>query len=199
MRVRAARRGRRTDLNFAPSFARMTSCTRCKQGSAMDGLRVSEHASDIGCSRIASVAPRGPLAAYVNAFNAYEEHVAPFRRRRELPDGFAVLIFNLGSELRVEQSASARRSFGEGQGFFSGTSATYVVTETDGASRARRSSSACLALDFSSGCLSESLATRSSMRRKLSAKPPRSSGTAWRRRGRRTRGSICSCEPPSRG
>jgi len=98
----------------------------------MDGLRVSEHASETGCWRIASVAPRGPLAAYVSAFNAYEERGASFRRRRELPDGSAVLVFNLGSELRVELSADARRSFGEGQGFFSGASATYAVTETDG-------------------------------------------------------------------
>src|SRR5271165_5302388 len=96
----------RTDLNLAPSFARMTSSMRREQGSAMDGLRVSEHSSETGCSRIASVAPRGPLAAYVNAFNAYEERGGPFRRR-ELPDGFAVLIFNLGSELRVEQSGDA--------------------------------------------------------------------------------------------
>ena len=98
----------------------------------MDGLRVFEHASETGFWRIASVAPPGPLAAYVAGFNAYEERDASFRRRRELPDGLAVLIFNLGNELRVEQSADARRSFGEGQGFFSGASATYVVTETDG-------------------------------------------------------------------
>ena len=98
----------------------------------MDGLRVSEHASETGCWRIASVEPRGPLAAYVSAFNAYEERGASFRRRRELPDGSAVLVFNLGSELRVELSADARRSCGEGQGFFSGASATYAVTETDG-------------------------------------------------------------------
>jgi AraC-like DNA-binding protein len=51
----------------------------------------------------------------------------------ELPDGCAVLIFNLGAELRVEHPRNTRRAFGEGQGFYSGASATYAVTETDGA------------------------------------------------------------------
>jgi AraC-like DNA-binding protein len=44
-----------------------------------------------------------------------------------------VLIFNLGKELRVEHPLGAMRAFGEGQGFYSGASATYAVTETDGA------------------------------------------------------------------
>jgi AraC-like DNA-binding protein len=97
----------------------------------MDGLRVSEHASDRGAWRIASLAPSGALAAYVRAFNAYDEQGAAFRRR-ELPDGLAVLIVNLGQELRVEQ-AGVVEAFGEGRAFFSGASSTYVVTETDGA------------------------------------------------------------------
>jgi AraC-like DNA-binding protein len=98
----------------------------------MGGLRVAEHASDSGAWRIASLVPGGPLAAHIIAFNAYDERGTAFRRRRELPDGCAVLIFNLGSELRVEQPDGSH-AFGEGQGFFSGASATYVVTETDGA------------------------------------------------------------------
>ena len=56
-----------------------------------------------------------------------------FRRRRELPDGSAVLIFNLGKDLRVEHPAGTVRAFGEGRGFFSGASATYATTETGGA------------------------------------------------------------------
>ena len=99
----------------------------------MDGLRVSEHASEVGSWRIVSWQPGAPLAPYVGVFNAYDERGTSFRRRRELPDGSAVVIFNLGSELRVESSPNARRTFGEGQGFFSGASDTYVVTETDGA------------------------------------------------------------------
>ena len=68
----------------------------------------------------------GPLAAYVSAFNAYDERGTSFRRRRELPDGSAVLIFHLGGKLRVEHPQDARREFREGQGFFSGASTTYA-------------------------------------------------------------------------
>jgi AraC-like DNA-binding protein len=99
----------------------------------VDGLSISEHQSEAGCWRAASLSPRESVAPFVNAFHAYEERGTAIRRRRELPDGYAVLIFNLGNELRVEPSRSARRSFGEGQSFFSGASSSYVVTETDGA------------------------------------------------------------------
>ena len=99
----------------------------------MNGVRTSEHASDNGSWRIANLAPSGALASYVHGFHAYQEQDTTFRRRRELPDGFAVLIFNLGQELRVEHPAGTRRAFDEGRGFFSGASATYAVTETDGA------------------------------------------------------------------
>ncbi len=98
----------------------------------MDGLRISEHASENGYWRISSLAPSGPTALNVSAFNAYEERGTAFRRRRELPDGSAVLIFNLGKELRVEDPPGVH-AFSEGDGFFSGASATYVITETDGA------------------------------------------------------------------
>ena len=99
----------------------------------MDELRVSEHASDSGCWRIASLAPSAYLAPYVDALHAYDESGTAFSRRRELPDGAAVLVFNLGKQLRVEHPAGALAAFGEGQGFFSGASTTYAVTETDGA------------------------------------------------------------------
>ena len=76
--------------------------------------------------------PEGALSSYVSGFYAYDERGTSFRRRRELPDGSAVLIFNLGAELRVEHPRETRRAFGEGHGFYSGASTTYVVTETDG-------------------------------------------------------------------
>jgi hypothetical protein len=82
----------------------------------MDGLRISEHASDNGRWRISSLAPSGHLASYVNGFHACHEQDTPFRRRRELPDGSAVLIFNLGKELRVDHPARTVRAFGEGHG-----------------------------------------------------------------------------------
>jgi hypothetical protein len=99
----------------------------------MDGLRISEHVSESGRWRIASLAPNGRLAANVDAFHAYHEQDTMFRRRRELPDGSAVLIFNLGKELRVEHPAGTLRAFGAGRAFFGGASATHAVTETDGA------------------------------------------------------------------
>jgi AraC-like DNA-binding protein len=99
----------------------------------MDGLHVFDHSSEAGSWRVASLVPTGCLALYASAFNAYEERDTAFRRRRELPDGSAVLIFNLGKELRVEHPVGAVRAFGEGEGLYSGASGTYVVTETDGA------------------------------------------------------------------
>jgi len=99
----------------------------------MEGLCVSEHVSDAGSWRVASLTPSGRLASYIGAFYAYDERGPSFRRRRELPDGAPVLIFNLGEELRVEHPRETRRSFGDGDGFFSGASATYAVTETNGA------------------------------------------------------------------
>lgn len=99
----------------------------------MADLRVSEHASESGCWRIASFAPGASLAPYVDAFHAYDERGAIFKRRRELPDGSAVMVFNLGQELRVEHPAGAMSAFGEGRGFFTGASAAYAITETDGA------------------------------------------------------------------
>ena len=97
----------------------------------MDRLSVSQHDSDAGSWRIARLEPGRSLASYVGAFYAYDERGTSFRRRRELPDGSAVLIFNLGGELRVEHPRDARRAFGAGQSFYSGASATYAVTETD--------------------------------------------------------------------
>jgi AraC-like DNA-binding protein len=98
----------------------------------MDGVRVFEHASETGSWKISSLAPNSALAPYAVAFNAYEERGMSFHRRRELPDGLAVLLFNLGKELRVEHPVGAPRVFAEGQGLYSGASVTYVVTETKG-------------------------------------------------------------------
>lgn len=99
----------------------------------MDCLRVSQHVSDAGSWRVASLEPEGALSSYVSGFYAYDERGTAFRRRRELPDGCAVLIFNLGAELRVEHPRDTPRAFGEGHEFYSGASPSYAVTETDGA------------------------------------------------------------------
>jgi AraC-like DNA-binding protein len=99
----------------------------------MDCVTISEHDSEAGSWSVARIQPGRSLEPYIGAFYAYDERGTSFRRRRELPDGSAVLIFHLGGKLRVEHPKDARCEIGEGQGFYSGASATYAVTETDGA------------------------------------------------------------------
>ncbi len=89
--------------------------------------------SDAGSWRVARLEPERSRDPYLGAFYAYDESGTSFRRRRELPDGSAVLIFHLGGRLCVEHPKGSRHEFREGQGFYSGASMTYVVTETDGA------------------------------------------------------------------
>ena len=99
----------------------------------MGRVTIAQHESEAGSWRIARLEPEGVLASSIGAFYAYDERETSFRRRRELPDGSAVLIFHLGGKLLVEHPTDTRQEFREGQGFFSGASATYAVTETDGA------------------------------------------------------------------
>ena len=96
-------------------------------------IRVAAHESGLGAWRMAFLAPAAPMAAFVRQFNAYSEHATQFARRRELPTGTAVLVFNLGPDLRVEHPLETRTTFAGGTGFYSGPSASYAVTETDGA------------------------------------------------------------------
>ena len=92
----------------------------------MNRMTISEHNSDAGSWRIARLDPERSLAPYIEAFYAYDERGTSFRRRRELPDGSAVLIFHLAGALRVEHPPGAGHEFSEGQGFYSGASGTYV-------------------------------------------------------------------------
>jgi AraC-like DNA-binding protein len=98
----------------------------------MDRITISKHDSEVGCWRVARLEPDESLRSHIDGFYAYE-HDASISRRRELPDGSAVLIFHLGGKLGVEYPDGARHEFSEGQGFYSGASPTYVVTETEGA------------------------------------------------------------------
>ena len=79
------------------------------------------------------LAPCAPMSPFVRQINAYAEHNTLFARRRELPSGAAVLIFNLGPELRIEHPLDTHTTFEGGSGFYTGPSATYAVSETDGA------------------------------------------------------------------
>ncbi len=75
--------------------------------------------------------PTERLAPFIQRFNAYAERDTGFARRREPPSGLATLVFNLGSELRVEHPASTISSFSSGGTFYTGLSSVYAVTETD--------------------------------------------------------------------
>jgi AraC-like DNA-binding protein len=92
---------------------------------------VAEHASPLGSWRMEFLAPREPLAPFVRRFNAYAERDTRFARRRELPSRLATLVFNLGSDLRVEHPLGTRTTFRAGAAFYTGLSAAYAVTETD--------------------------------------------------------------------
>jgi AraC-like DNA-binding protein len=98
-----------------------------------DRMRVVTHQSGQGRWRMDMLAPRPALAEFVRRFNAYAERDTSFARRRELPAGHAVLLFNLGAELRVEDTSGIRHRFTGGSGLYSGPSSSYVVSETDGA------------------------------------------------------------------
>lgn len=98
----------------------------------MQSVRFEEKGAEDGAWRIATLRPSGELSQYVEALHAYDERGELVRRRRELPDGAAVLIFNLASPLTVEHPVGRPRAFGEGEGFFGGASTTYAVTEMTG-------------------------------------------------------------------
>ena len=96
-------------------------------------LTISQHAGEFGAWRVARLAPPSSLAPFVGSLFAYEDHATSFQRRRELPDGQATLIFNLGADLGVELRPGAKSVFRAGQSFYSGAGEHFVVTETNGA------------------------------------------------------------------
>jgi AraC-like DNA-binding protein len=79
------------------------------------------------------LAPPPTLAPFVRRIKAYDERDTDFVRRRELPTSRAVLLFNFGGELRIEDAAGNRTRASSGSGLYSGPSRQYVVSETDGA------------------------------------------------------------------
>lgn len=79
-----------------------------------------------------SLAPSSALSPFLRRATAYTVKGTGPSRQRELPNGSAVLVFNLGSELRVEDSKGSRHRFPNPTAFYSGPSERYVVTETDG-------------------------------------------------------------------
>ena len=81
----------------------------------MDRITTFQHDSDAGSWRVARLEPGRSFDPYIGAFYAYDERGTSFHRRRELPDGSAVLIFHLGGKLSVERPSDTRREFREGR------------------------------------------------------------------------------------
>lgn len=79
------------------------------------------------------LAPSATLAPFMRRATAYTVRGAGLSRQRELPNGSAVLVFNLGPELRVEDTGGKLHRFPHPTVFYSGPSNRYIVTETDGA------------------------------------------------------------------
>jgi hypothetical protein len=98
-------------------------------------LRHAAHRSEIGDWSIAFATPPPSLAPHIVRSTAYAERDTGFVRRRELPNGQATLLFNLGEELRIEHPVGSQARFGAGGAFFSGASAGYAVSETDRAQK----------------------------------------------------------------
>jgi hypothetical protein len=96
-------------------------------------IRTVDHRHEPDSWRMDSLAPSATLAPFVRRATAYTVQGDGLSRQRELPNGSAVLVFNLGSELRVEDKAGKRHRFPHPTVFYSGPSDRYVVTETDGA------------------------------------------------------------------
>jgi len=96
-------------------------------------IRTVDHRHAPDAWRMDSLAPSARLAPFLRRATAYTVQGMGLSRQRELPNGSAVLVFNLGSELRVEDTKGGRHRFPNPTAFYSGPSDSYVVTETDGA------------------------------------------------------------------
>ena len=96
-------------------------------------IRTIDHRNAPDAWRMDFLAPSTLLAPFMRRATAYTVQGAGLTRQRELPNGNAVLVFNLGSELRVEDTAGKLHRFPHPTAFYSGPSDRYIVTETDGA------------------------------------------------------------------
>jgi AraC-like DNA-binding protein len=101
--------------------------------SLADRIRTVDHRHASDSWRMDSLAPSTRLTSFMRRATAYTVQGAGPSRQRELPNGSAVLVFNLGSELRVEDTTGKLHRFPHPTVFYSGPSDRYIVTETDGA------------------------------------------------------------------
>jgi len=96
-------------------------------------IRTVDYRHESDSWRMDSLAPSAAMAPFLRRATAYTVQGSGLSRQRELPNGSAVLVFNLGSELRVEDAAGKIHRFPPPAVFYSGPTDRYVVTETDGA------------------------------------------------------------------
>jgi AraC-like DNA-binding protein len=101
--------------------------------SLAERIRTIDHRHEPDSWRMDSLVPSATLSPFMRRATAYIVQGAGLSRQRELPNGSAVLVFNLGSELRVEDATGKLHRFPHPTAFYSGPSDRYVVTETDGA------------------------------------------------------------------
>jgi AraC-like DNA-binding protein len=101
--------------------------------SLADRIRTIDHRHAPDSWRMDTLAPSARLVPFMRRATAYTVQGAGLARQRELPNGSAVLVFNLGTELRVEDATGKLHRFPHPTAFYSGPSDRYVVTETDGA------------------------------------------------------------------
>jgi AraC-like DNA-binding protein len=104
-----------------------------RMSSLADRIRTVDHRHAPDSWRMDSLTPSERLAPFMRRATAYTVQGAGPSRQRELPNGSAVLVFNLGSELRVEDTTGKLHRFPQPTVFYSGPSDRYIVTETDGA------------------------------------------------------------------
>src|SRR4029079_10983167 len=79
--------------------------------SLADRIRTVDHRHAPDSWRMDSLAPSTRLAPFMRRATAYTVQGSGLSRQRELPNGSAVLVFNLGSELRVEDTGGRRHPF----------------------------------------------------------------------------------------
>src|SRR6185436_12182338 len=91
-------------------------------------IRTVDHRHAPDSWRMDTLAPSTNLAPFVRRATAYTVDGAGLARQRELPNGSAVLVFNLGSELRVEDTTGQLHRFPQPTAFYSGPSDRYIVT-----------------------------------------------------------------------
>jgi AraC-like DNA-binding protein len=95
-------------------------------------LGVAAHRSDQNAWTVTRVAPPPALRGLVDHYADYQERVAGFTTRRELPHAEGVLIVNLGEPIAITDGDGARHRFGPGEGFMAGAHLLPALSQAGG-------------------------------------------------------------------